>query len=75
LATKVDVRDGAAINAAVEACVETYGTPDVLINSAGIADSNIKAETYDPAVCCPFASRSIIPPFLSSPNVKANDQN
>ncbi|KAI1437121.1 short chain dehydrogenase [Xylaria sp. CBS 124048] len=47
---KVDVRDGAAINAAVEASVAAYGAPDVLVNSAGIADSNIKAETYDPAM-------------------------
>lgn len=47
---KVDVRDGAAINAAVDSVVELYGAPDVLINSAGIADSNIKAETYDPAM-------------------------
>ncbi|KAK7752582.1 hypothetical protein SLS62_005351 [Diatrype stigma] len=47
---KVDVRDGAAINAAVESVEELYGAPDVLINSAGIADSNIKAETYDPAM-------------------------
>lgn len=47
---KVDVRDGAAINAALESVEELYGAPDVLINSAGIADSNIKAETYDPAM-------------------------
>ncbi|KAL6873031.1 hypothetical protein J3F83DRAFT_731821 [Trichoderma novae-zelandiae] len=47
---KVDVRDGAAINAAVDSVVEIYGAPDVLVNAAGIADSNIKAETYDPAM-------------------------
>jgi NAD(P)-dependent dehydrogenase (short-subunit alcohol dehydrogenase family) len=47
---KVDVRDGAAINAAVDSVVDMYGAPDVLVNSAGIADSNIKAETYDPAM-------------------------
>jgi NAD(P)-dependent dehydrogenase (short-subunit alcohol dehydrogenase family) len=47
---KVDVRDGAAINAAVDSVVEHYGCPDVLVNAAGIADSNIKAETYDPAM-------------------------
>ncbi|KAG9252474.1 uncharacterized protein F5Z01DRAFT_230409 [Emericellopsis atlantica] len=47
---KVDVRDGAAINAAVESVVDLYGCPDSLVNAAGIADSNIKAETYDPAM-------------------------
>ncbi|KFH47554.1 L-xylulose reductase-like protein [Hapsidospora chrysogenum ATCC 11550] len=47
---KVDVRDGAAINAAVDSVVELYGCPDALVNAAGIADSNIKAETYDPAM-------------------------
>jgi NAD(P)-dependent dehydrogenase (short-subunit alcohol dehydrogenase family) len=47
---KVDVRDGNAINAAVQNVVDLYGVPDVLVNSAGIADSNIKAETYDPAM-------------------------
>jgi len=44
---KVDVRDGGAIIEAVNAVVEEFGAPDVLINSAGIADSNIKAEDYD----------------------------
>ncbi|KAF4122818.1 Short-chain dehydrogenase [Geosmithia morbida] len=47
---KVDVRDGGAINAAVDSVVEHFGAPDVLVNAAGIADSNIKAETYDPAM-------------------------
>ncbi|KAG9243886.1 hypothetical protein BJ878DRAFT_422616 [Calycina marina] len=44
---KVDVRDGKAIEDAVNAVVEKLGVPDVLINSAGIADSNIPAEKYD----------------------------
>jgi len=47
---KVDVRDGQAIDDAVHSVVEKYGAPDVLINSAGIADSNIPAETYDPVM-------------------------
>jgi len=36
--TKVDVRDDQAIYDAVAAVVEKYGAPDVLINSAGIAE-------------------------------------
>jgi NAD(P)-dependent dehydrogenase (short-subunit alcohol dehydrogenase family) len=35
---KVDVRDNSAIDDAVKAVVEKYGAPDVLINSAGIAE-------------------------------------
>lgn len=35
---KVDVRDGGAIEDCVNAVVEKYGAPDVLINSAGIAE-------------------------------------
>lgn len=45
---KVDVRDGHAIQQAVHDVVAHYGQLDVVINAAGIADSNIKAETYDP---------------------------
>ncbi|PVH78456.1 short chain dehydrogenase reductase [Cadophora sp. DSE1049] len=43
----VDVRDENAINESINALVKAYGVPDVLINSAGIADSNMPAETYD----------------------------
>jgi len=35
---KIDVRDGAAIDAAVDKFVAEHGAPDVLINSAGIAE-------------------------------------
>lgn len=35
---KVDVRDGKAIDDAINSVVEKYGAPDVLINSAGIAE-------------------------------------
>lgn len=45
---EVDVRDDKAINAAVDKVVELHGAHDVLTNSAGIADSNLPAETYDP---------------------------
>jgi len=63
---KVDVRDGAAINAAVDEVVERYGAPDVLINSAGIADSNIKAETYDPAMFRRLIDINLTGSFLMS---------
>jgi NAD(P)-dependent dehydrogenase (short-subunit alcohol dehydrogenase family) len=35
---RVDVRNEAAIEEAVQAVVAKYGVPDVLINSAGIAE-------------------------------------
>ena len=35
---QVDVRDENAINDAVKAVVDRHGAPDVLINSAGIAE-------------------------------------
>ena len=63
---KVDVRDGAAINAAVESVVDMYGTPDVLVNAAGIADSNIKAETYDPAMFRRLIDINLTGTFLMS---------
>ncbi|KXT07354.1 hypothetical protein AC578_424 [Pseudocercospora eumusae] len=44
---KVDVRDGEAMGQTVRDVVEHYGDVNVLINAAGIADSNIKAENYD----------------------------
>ncbi|EHA50747.1 hypothetical protein MCOR27_008619 [Pyricularia oryzae] len=63
---KVDVRDGAAINAAVDRVVELFGAPDVLVNSAGIADSNIKAETYDPAMFRRLIDINLTGSFLMS---------
>lgn len=63
---KVDVRDGAAINAAVDSVVEMYGTPDALVNAAGIADSNIKAETYDPAMFRRLIDINLTGTFLMS---------
>lgn len=66
---KVDVRDGAAINAAVDSVVETYGAPDVLINAAGIADSNIKAETYDPAMFRRLIDINLTGTFLMAQSV------
>ncbi|ORY61351.1 short-chain dehydrogenase [Pseudomassariella vexata] len=63
---KVDVRDGAAINAAVDSVVQLYGAPDVLVNSAGIADSNIKAETYDPAMFRRLIDINLTGSFLMS---------
>jgi len=44
---RVDVRDGSAVQQAVQDVQDHYGQIDILISAAGIADSNIKAETYD----------------------------
>jgi len=44
---KVDVRDANAVQQAIADVNEHYGQVDVLVNAAGIADSNIKAENYD----------------------------
>ncbi|KAL2886760.1 putative d-arabinitol 2-dehydrogenase protein [Ceratocystis lukuohia] len=66
---KVDVRDGAAINAAVDSVVQNFGAPDVLVNSAGIADSNIKAETYDPAMFRRLIDINLNGSFLMSQSV------
>ncbi|KAL1862647.1 hypothetical protein Daus18300_008445 [Diaporthe australafricana] len=63
---KVDVRDGGAINAAVQAVGEAYGVPDVLINSAGIADSNLPAETYDAAMFRRLVDINLTGSFLMS---------
>ncbi|KAL8845441.1 MAG: hypothetical protein Q9176_000077 [Flavoplaca citrina] len=45
---KADVRDVETCNQSVEKIVSELGSVDILINSAGIVDSNIKAEDYDP---------------------------
>jgi NAD(P)-dependent dehydrogenase (short-subunit alcohol dehydrogenase family) len=66
---KVDVRDGSAIDAAVQNVVDIYGPPDVLVNSAGIADSNIKAETYDPAMFRRLVDINLTGSFLMSQSV------
>ncbi|KAL9067900.1 MAG: hypothetical protein Q9157_006665 [Trypethelium eluteriae] len=44
---KVDVRDEASTKEAISNAVSHFGTPHILVNSAGIAESNIKAEEYD----------------------------
>ncbi|PHH80066.1 hypothetical protein CDD82_1998 [Ophiocordyceps australis] len=63
---KVDVRDGAAINTAVDSVVSLYGAPDALVNAAGIADSNIKAETYDAAMFRRLIDINLTGTFLMS---------
>ncbi|KAI0477857.1 short chain dehydrogenase [Xylariaceae sp. FL0804] len=63
---RVDVRDGAAVEAAVAAGVEAYGAPDVMVNSAGIADSNIPAETYDAAMFRRLVDINLTGSFLVS---------
>jgi len=66
---KVDVRDGGAIEDAVKAVVDKYGAPDVLINSAGIADSNIPAETYDHVMFRRLIDINLTGSFLMSQTV------
>lgn len=58
---KVDVREGHAIQQSAQDPATSYGQIDILINTAGIADPNIKAETYDVdswVVCCISTSTS-----------------
>ncbi|KAK5162874.1 uncharacterized protein LTR77_011131 [Saxophila tyrrhenica] len=43
---RVDVRDEDEIHETVQSIADRFGRIDILINAAGIADSNIKAETY-----------------------------
>ncbi|KAL8833104.1 MAG: hypothetical protein Q9170_004486 [Blastenia crenularia] len=45
---KADVRDAEANNRTIEKVSSDLGSVDILINSAGIVNSNIKAEDYDP---------------------------
>ncbi|KAI9769073.1 MAG: hypothetical protein M1840_004424 [Geoglossum simile] len=45
---RVDVRDEKGVAEVISNVVETFGSIDVLISSAGIADSNLKAESYNP---------------------------
>ncbi|RPB29552.1 NAD(P)-binding protein [Terfezia boudieri ATCC MYA-4762] len=44
---KVDVRDAQAVSDVISSIASDLGGIDILICSAGIADSNIPAETYD----------------------------
>ncbi|KAI6249015.1 Galactitol 2-dehydrogenase [Erysiphe necator] len=44
---EVDIRDKETLSKSVEQTINEHGLPDVLINSAGIADSNLPAEDYD----------------------------
>ena len=66
---RVDVRDAAAINAAVDAVVAMHGAPDVLVHAAGIADSNLKAETYDPALFRRLIDVNLTGSFLTAQSV------
>ncbi|KAI4142240.1 MAG: hypothetical protein L6R39_005017, partial [Caloplaca ligustica] len=45
---KTDVRDAQANNQTIEKIASDFGSVDILINSAGVVNSNIKAEDYDP---------------------------
>ncbi|KAF2177760.1 NAD(P)-binding protein [Zopfia rhizophila CBS 207.26] len=56
----VDVRDENGISEAVDNAVSHFGQVDILINSAGIADSNIKAETYNEQSCYNASKSGVI---------------
>ncbi|KAL8865336.1 MAG: hypothetical protein Q9174_006941, partial [Haloplaca sp. 1 TL-2023] len=47
---KADVTDAEASSKAIDEVVSTFGSVDILVNSAGIVNSNIKAEDYDIAM-------------------------
>ncbi|KAF4595827.1 short-chain dehydrogenase [Ophiocordyceps camponoti-floridani] len=65
----VDVRQAEAIDTAVADVVERWGVPDVLVNAAGIADSNIKAEMYDPQMFRRLIDINLTGTFLMSTSV------
>ncbi|KAF2718425.1 NAD(P)-binding protein [Polychaeton citri CBS 116435] len=44
---KIDVRDGQAIGQTISDIEDHFGEINILLNAAGIADSNMKAEHYD----------------------------
>lgn len=46
---RLDVRDGAAVTAAVEACVERFGGIDVLVNNAGMTADGLVLTMKDDA--------------------------
>ncbi|PFH57127.1 hypothetical protein XA68_15478 [Ophiocordyceps unilateralis] len=62
----VDVRRAEAIDSAVRDVVDRWGVPDVLVNAAGIADSNIKAENYDPQMFRRLIDINLTGTFLMS---------
>lgn len=63
---KVDVRDANAIADVVARIVSDLGSVDIVINSAGIVDSNIKAETYDAALFRKLLDINLTGSFLVS---------
>ncbi|RDA86659.1 hypothetical protein CP532_5022 [Ophiocordyceps camponoti-leonardi (nom. inval.)] len=65
----VDVRQAEAIDVAVSDVVDRWGVPDVLVNAAGIADSNIKAEMYDPQMFRRLIDINLTGTFLMSTSV------
>ncbi|KAL9039178.1 MAG: hypothetical protein Q9180_002683 [Flavoplaca navasiana] len=63
---KADVRDAEICNQIVEKIVSELGSVDILINSAGIVNSNIKAEDYDPEMFRRLIDINVTGSFLVS---------
>ncbi|KAH0550982.1 hypothetical protein GP486_007655 [Trichoglossum hirsutum] len=61
---KVDIRDEKGVAEVISNVAETFGSIDVLVNSAGIADSNLKAETYEPEKFRRLIDINVIGSFL-----------
>jgi NAD(P)-dependent dehydrogenase (short-subunit alcohol dehydrogenase family) len=60
----VDIRDEHLVSEVVANVVADFGSVDVLINSAGIAESNIKAETYSQEQFAKTMNINVIGNFL-----------
>jgi NAD(P)-dependent dehydrogenase (short-subunit alcohol dehydrogenase family) len=60
----VDIRDEHLVSEAVANVVADFGSVDVLINSAGIAESNIKAEAYSQEQFAKTMNINVIGNFL-----------
>ncbi|KAL8849869.1 MAG: hypothetical protein Q9221_005207 [Calogaya cf. arnoldii] len=63
---RADVRDVSAIDQTIDKVISELGSVDILINSAGIVNSNIKAEDYDPEMFRRLVDINLTGSFLVS---------